>query len=59
MNCHWRNLWQTAYTVIDVGVSRDGTWMKHSYLSQFGLASVISCETGEVLEFEVMTKHCS
>ena len=41
------------------GVSGDGTWMKGGHASQFGNVSVTSCETGEVLDFEIMSKHCS
>ena len=33
--------------------------MKRSHMLQFGIVSVISCETGEVLDFEIMSKHCS
>ena len=44
--------------VIDVGVSVDGTWMKRGYLSKYGVSAAISCETGEVLDFEIMCKLC-
>ena len=44
--------------VIDVGVSMDGTWMKRSFMSQFGALAAIACETGEIVDQEVMSKHC-
>ena len=44
--------------VIDVGVSVDGTWMTRGYLSKFGVTAAISCETGEVLDFESMCRVC-
>ena len=37
---------------------RDGTWMKHSHTLQFGVVSVISCETGENLDLEILNIHC-
>ena len=36
--------------VIYTGVSGDVTWMKHGHTSQFGIVSVIPCETREVLD---------
>ena len=44
--------------VIDVGVSVDGTWMTRGYLSKFGVTAAISCETGEVLDYEIMCRVC-
>ena len=42
------------------GLSGDGTWwMKCGHTLEFGIVSVVSCETGEVLDFEVVSKHCS
>ena len=45
--------------VIKNRVSGDGIWKKRGYTLQFSIASVISCETGEVLDFEIMSKHCN
>ena len=45
--------------IINTRVSGDGTWMKRGHTLQFGIVSGISCETGEVLDFEIMSKHCS
>ena len=44
--------------VIDVGVSVDGSWMKRGYLSNYGVVAAISCETGEILDFKIMSKLC-
>ena len=32
--------------------------MKHGHTLQFGIVSVISCETGNFLDLEIMSKHC-
>ena len=45
--------------VIDLGVSVDGTWMKRGYLSKYGVTAAIACKTGEVLDYEIMSKLCS
>ena len=44
--------------VIDVGVSVDGTWMTRGFMSKFGVTAANSCETGEVLDFEIMCRVC-
>ena len=44
--------------VICVGVSIDGTWMKRGRLSKYGVVAAISCETGEILDYEIMCKLC-
>ena len=44
--------------VIEVGVSIDGTWMKRGYMSKYGVVAAISCETGEILDFQIMSKLC-
>ena len=44
--------------VIDVGVSVDGKLMTRGYLSKFGVTAANSCETGEVLDFEIMCRVC-
>ena len=33
--------------------------MEHGHTLQFSIVSFISCETGEIWDFEIMTKHCS
>ena len=44
--------------VIEVGVSIDGTWMKRGYMSKYGVVAAISCETGKILDFQIMSKLC-
>ena len=44
--------------ILDVGVSVDGTWMTRSFMSKFGVTAANSCETGEVLDFEIMCRVC-
>ena len=45
--------------VIDVLVSCDGTWQKRGFTSLFGAVFIISFETGKVLDFRVLSKHCA
>jgi len=44
--------------VIDVAVSCDGTWQRRGYSSNNGVVSIISMETGKVLDVEAMNKVC-
>ena len=32
--------------------------MKHSHMLQFGVVSVISSETGEIFDLEILNIHC-
>ena len=32
--------------------------MKRAYLSNYGVVAAISCETGKILDFEIMSKLC-
>lgn len=41
-----------------VAVSTDGTWMRRGYSSLYSVQSVISHETGKVLDITVLSKHC-
>lgn len=45
-------------TIVDLAVSFDGTWAKRGYTSNFGVGVVISADTGEVLDREVLSKVC-
>ena len=45
--------------VVDILVSCDGTWQKRGFISLFGAVFVISFETGKVLDYAVMSKHCA
>lgn len=43
---------------IDVALSCDGTWQRRGYSSINGVVSVISMETGKVLDVEAINKVC-
>ena len=45
-------------TVSDIAVSFDGTWAKRGHTSPFGIMFVISVDTGEVLDYHVLSKFC-
>ncbi|GFX89151.1 uncharacterized protein TNCV_20471 [Trichonephila clavipes] len=40
------------------GVSVDGTWQRRGHMSINGYVSVISIDTGKILDLEVMTQYC-
>ncbi|XP_047101460.1 uncharacterized protein LOC124720179 [Schistocerca piceifrons] len=42
----------------DLCVSCDGTWMKRGHTSLYGVSSVISVDTGKILDVQVMSKYC-
>ena len=44
--------------VIDVIVTVDGTWQKRGRTYLFGVVVVIARVTGQVLDVEVLSKHC-
>ena len=48
----------TDESVLDITVNFDGTWAKRGHTSLFGLVYVISVDTGEVLDYEVLSKFC-
>lgn len=39
-------------------MSFDGTWAKRGHTSLFGVVYAISVDTGEVLDYEVLSKFC-
>ena len=45
-------------TVVDVEVSFDGTWAKRGFTSLTGVVFVIALDTGEVLDYHVLSKEC-
>ena len=47
-----------ADSVIDVSVSFDRTWSKRGFTANFGIAFAISSDTGEVLDYCVLSKTC-
>ena len=40
-------------------VTCDGTWCKRGFTATHGVVVVIAWETGQVLDFQIMTKRCS
>ena len=44
--------------ILDVSVSFDGTWAKRGFTSLTGVVFVISVETGEVLDYHLLSKAC-
>ena len=44
--------------VVDAAVSFDGTWAKRGFTSLTGVVFVISVDTGEVLDYHVLSKEC-
>ena len=44
---------------IDIIATCDGTWCKRGFTVTHGIVVVIAWETGEVLDFLIMTKRCS
>ena len=44
--------------VVDAAVSFDGTWAKRGFTSLTGVVFVVSMNTGEVLDYHVLSKAC-
>ena len=45
--------------IINILISCDGTWQKRGFSSIFGVVFVIAYETGEVMDYTLLSKHCS
>jgi hypothetical protein len=43
---------------VEIAVSFDGTWAKRGFTSLTGVVFVISLDTGEVLDYHVLSKTC-
>ena len=43
---------------VDVGVSYDGSWHRRGFSSLVGTTAIISLETGQVLDYEILNKVC-
>ena len=43
---------------VPVAVSVDGTWHKRGFSSKYGVVVAILVDTGEVIDFDVLSKHC-
>ena len=44
--------------ILDIKVTCDGTWSRRGFTAIHGVVVVISWDTGQVLDFEVMSKSC-
>ena len=44
--------------VVDVTVTCDGTWSRRGFVANYGVIAVLSWETGQVLDVEVLSKSC-
>jgi len=49
---------QNSDSVVDTAVSFDGTWAKRGFSSLTGVVFVLSVNTGEVLDYHVLSKSC-
>jgi hypothetical protein len=50
---------KTSKGIVDILVSCDGTWQKCGFSSFFEEAFIVAYETGKVMDFIVLSKHCS
>lgn len=48
----------TDDSVIDLGVSYDGSWHKRGHTSNYGIGCVIELQTGLVIDYCVLSKYC-
>ena len=44
--------------VVDVTVTCDGTWSRRGFVAAYGVVTVLSWETGQVLDVVVLSKSC-
>ena len=44
--------------IIDVTVTCDGTWSRRRFVASYGVVTVLSWETGQVLDVMVLSKSC-
>ena len=49
---------KAADDILDVALSFDATWAKRRFSSLTSVAFVISIDTGEVLDYHVLSKVC-
>ena len=45
--------------IIDVTVTCDGSWSKRGFTAMYGVVAVIAWESGQVLDVEALSKHCT
>ena len=43
---------------VDIAVTTDGTWMRRGFTSLYGVQTLISWDTGKVLDVDVLSKYC-
>ena len=48
----------TDVDICDILVSCDGTWQRRGFSSLFGAVFIIAYETGKVVDYIVLSKHC-
>ena len=48
----------TCDTAVDAAVTFDGTWAKRGFTSLTGVVFALSVDTGEVLDYHVLSKSC-
>ena len=48
----------TEKSLEDIAVSFDGTWAKRGHTSLFCVVFVVSVDSGEVLDYHMLSKHC-
>ena len=44
--------------VVDVTITCDGPWYRRGFVANCGVIAVLSWETGQVLDVEVLSKSC-
>ena len=49
---------QSNDAVVDAAVSFDRTWVKRGFTSLTGVFFVLSVDTGEILDYHVLSKSC-
>ena len=49
----------TNDSIIDIGVSYDGSWHRRGYSSHYGVGTIIELHTGLVIDTYVMSNYCS
>ena len=49
---------EDADGAVPVAISIDGTWQRRGYSSRYGAVFVISVDTGEVLDYELLSLFC-
>ena len=45
-------------TLVEVGVTYDGTWSSRGFTANYGIGFVISADTGQVLDYEFCSQFC-